>query len=109
MVEFFAQIGSFFSDIGTNLLNFLFDFSFNVSNLFFGWINLPNMPIELKDNLNSYLDLIFDNVDFIFFFIRRQTFTIILVYLPTLWICKLTYRWVKWVLHRLPTHLLFGK
>ena len=109
MVEFFEQIGNFFNDIFTNLLNFFFDFSFNTSNIFFGWLNLPSMPTELKNSLDSYLDLIFDNAGFIFFFIRRQTFNVILVLLPVLWTSKLWFRLLKWVIRHTPFSILFGK
>ena len=108
MIEFFGQIGNFFNDIISNVLNFLFDLSFNVMDLFFGWISLPHSPDGLNSSINSYLDLIFNNSGFLFFFIRRQTFSVLLMVLPIVWTSKIWYRLIKWVIKKVPLNFLLG-
>lgn len=53
----------------------------------FSFINLPDFPVSLQNSINSYLDMIFDNINIfgVFsFFIRSETLKIVLVSFLTL-------------------------
>ena len=40
----------------------------------FGWINLPAMPIGITDSINSFLNLIFDNITLLGFLLGLLLF-----------------------------------
>ena len=94
MADFFNEIGSFFNDIFTNLLNFLWDFLFMLIDLLFGWINIPAFPDTLKNSINSFLDLIFNNLTFLGFFVRPTTLKIMIPL--AIFIFKIKYKYSKW-------------
>lgn len=102
MSEFFDQIGSFFNDIFQNILNFLWDFLYMLMQLLFGWINIPPFPEELKNNINSFLDLIFDNLTFLGFFVRPQTLNIVIPLLIFLVNFKYIYKLTMWLIKKIP-------
>lgn len=102
MADFFNQIGNFFNDIFQNLLNFLWDLLFILVELLFGWINIPAFPEELKSNINSFLDLIFNNLDLLGFFIRPTTLKIVIPLLIFLFNFKYIYKLTMWIIRKIP-------
>ena len=48
----------------------------NLLFIVFGWINLPAFPEGLTNSINSFLDLIFNNLNLLGFFIRPSTLTL---------------------------------
>lgn len=102
MADFFNEIGNFFNDIFQNILNFLWDLLFILIDLLFGWINIPAFPEELKNSINSFLDLIFNNLDFLGFFIRPLTLKIVIPLLIFLFNFKYIYKLVMWIIRKIP-------
>lgn len=102
MTEFFNEIGSFFNDIFTNLLNFLWDFLFMLIDILFGWINLPPFPQDVINNINSFLDLIFNNLRLLGFFIRPTTLKIAIPLLLIIINFDLIYKVAMWVIRKIP-------
>ena len=100
--EFFSSIGNFFNDIVNNLLSFLYDLFFTIIKLFFGWINVPAMPPDIIDSINTFLDLIFDNLTFIGFFIRPGTLTIVIPIFLFLINFEYIYKFTMWIVRKIP-------
>lgn len=102
MSEFFEQIGSFFNDIFQNILNFLWDLLFILVDLLFGWINVPSFPEDLKDNINNFLDLVFENLTLLGFFIRPETLKILIPLTLFMFNFKWIYNLTMWIIKKLP-------
>ena len=102
MADFFAEIGNFFNDIFQNLLNFLWDLLFILIDLLFGWINIPAFPEELKISINNFLDIIFNNLGFLGFFIRPKTLQIVIPLLIFLFNFKYIYKLTMWLIRKIP-------
>lgn len=100
--SFFSSIGDFFNDIFTNLLNFLWDFLFLLLDLLFGWINIPPFPDTLKNSINSFLDLIFNNLTFLGFFVRPATLKIIIPLAIFMFNFKYIYKLTMWIIKKIP-------
>lgn len=95
MIE--ALTGSF-SDIINNLLNFLYF----LMDFLFGWINIPQMPDELVNSINTFLNLIFDNLSLLGFFIRPITLKILIPLIIFVLNFKYIYKVVIWLIHKIP-------
>lgn len=102
MAEFFDQIGLFFNDIFENILNFLWDLLFILVDLLFGWINVPAFPDNLKSSINSFLDLIFSNLDLLGFFISPTVLKIVIPLLIFLFNFKYIYKLTMWIIRKIP-------
>lgn len=102
MADFLATVGNFFNDIFTNLLNFLWDLLEIIIHLFFGWINIPAFPEELKNGINSFFDLIFDNLSMLGFFIRPTTLKIVIPLLIIVINFKYIYKISMWLIKKIP-------
>lgn len=68
----------------------------------FGWINLPAMPIGITDSINSFLNLIFDNITLLGFFIRPITFQIAIPVLIIIMNFEKIYHLTLWILKKIP-------
>lgn len=95
MIE--ALTGSF-SDIINNLLNFLYF----LMDFLFGWINIPQMPDELVNSINTFLNLIFNNLSLLGFFIRPITLKILIPLIVFVLNFKYIYKVVIWLIHKIP-------
>lgn len=102
MSEFFAEIGNFFNDIYQNILNFLWELLFILIDLLFGWINIPAFPEELKNNINAFLDLLFDNLTLLGFFIRPITLKIIIPLIIFIFNFRWIYSLTFWIIKKIP-------
>lgn len=102
IAEFFASIGNFFNDIFTNILNFLWDLLFILLDLLFGWINIPPFPDTLKNNINTFLDLIFNNLTFLGFFVRPTTLKIMIPLAIFVFNFKYIYKLTMWIIKKIP-------
>ena len=80
------------------LLNLLKTLLFSV----FSWINLPQFPEGLTNSLNSFIDLIFDNLNLLGFFIRPATITIVIPVLIILINFDKVYKLTMWILKKIP-------
>lgn len=102
MADFLNTIGGFFMQIIDNLLNFLFDFLFIIIQLLFGWIKIPPLPTEIKLGVNSFLDLIFNNLSLLVFFVRPTTLKIIIPLTIFLFSFKYIYKLTMWIIKKIP-------
>lgn len=102
MSDFFAEIGNFFNDIFHNILNFLWDLLFILVDLLFGWINVPAFPEELKTNIDTFLNLIFDNLSLLGFFVRPTTLKILVPLIIFAFNFKFIYSLTMWVIKKIP-------
>ena len=87
-----------FNDIINNLLNFLYF----IMDFLFGWINLPQMPQSLINSINNFIDLIFENLSLLSFFIRPNTLRILIPLVIFLIGFKYGYKIVIWLIHKIP-------
>lgn len=102
MADFLATVGDFFSSIISNLLNFVFELLFVILQLLFGWINIPPFPDTLKGSINSFLDLIFNNLTFLSFFIRPLTLKIVIPLAIFLFNFKYIYKLSMFIIKKIP-------
>lgn len=68
----------------------------------FSWINVPDFPMELTENIDSFLDLIFDNLRLLGFFIRPITLQITIPILIILLNFENLYKLTMWILRKIP-------
>lgn len=87
-----------FNDIINSLLNFLYF----LMDFLFGWINIPQMPQNLINSINQFLDLVFENLGLLSFFIRPSTLKILIPLVIFLVGFKYGYKIVVWLIHKIP-------
>lgn len=68
----------------------------------FSWISIPSFPVELTNNINSFLDLIFNNLTLLGFFIRPITLQISIPILIILLNFDNLYKLTMWILRKIP-------
>lgn len=68
----------------------------------FSWINLPQMPEDLVSGINTFLDLIFNNLTILGFFIRPLTLTISIPILIILLNFDDVYKFTMWIIKKIP-------
>lgn len=64
--------------------------------------NLPSLPQGLLDSLDTFLDLIFDNLSLIGLFVRPTTFKIIIPVVLVLMNFEHIYNVSIWILRKIP-------
>lgn len=82
----------------TLILNLLKTLIFAV----FSWINIPGLPDSITNGLNSFLDIIFNNITLLGFFIRPITITIVIPVLIILLNFDEIYKFTMWILKKIP-------
>ena len=73
-----------------------------VLKVLFAWINLPQAPQEIQNAITTYLDLIFNNLQFVGFFIRPITLKIVATTSISLYVFSRLYKITMWIYHKLP-------
>lgn len=68
----------------------------------FSWINLPAIPETITSGINQFLDLIFNNLTLLGFFIRPLTFQIAVPLLLVIINFERLYHLTMWILHKIP-------
>lgn len=68
----------------------------------FSWINIPAFPSDLAANINTFLDLIFNNLTLLGFFIRPVTLQISIPILIILLNFEDLYKLTMWILRKIP-------
>lgn len=68
----------------------------------FSWINIPSFPSELTTNINNFLDLIFNNLTLLGFFIRPTTLQVAIPILIILLNFENLYKLTMWILRKIP-------
>ena len=102
ILNFFLSLSELGNKIFTNILNFLFDFLEFIFKFLFGWINIPAFPEEFKSSINSFFDLIFNNLQFLGFFIRPTTLKIAIPLILFLVNFKYIYKLSMWIIRKIP-------
>ena len=90
-----------FSDFITTIWDILLEFLYFILDFFFGWVSLPQFPQELQNSINSFLDLIFSNLKFLSFFVRKETLYILIPLTLTLFIFKYSYKLIVWAIKKI--------
>ena len=75
---------------------------FNLIKFVFSWLNLPAFPEELSNTINNFLDIIFDNVSLLGFFIRPATLNILIPALIIIINFEKLYKFIMWILRKIP-------
>lgn len=73
-----------------------------VIQLLFSWIKLPQFPAGAKTAIDTYLSLIFDNLDFLSFFVNVNTFKIVALVAVTLYGFEHIYKIMIWIIRKIP-------
>lgn len=74
----------------------------NVLFAVFSWINIPGFPDELLSGLYSFLDIIFNNLSLLGFFVRPITIQIVIPILIILLNFDKVYKFTMWILKKIP-------
>lgn len=68
----------------------------------FSWINLPDFPAELQASLEEYLEIIFQGINLLGFFIRPLTIQIVLPLVLIIINFDKVYKITMWILRKIP-------
>ena len=68
----------------------------------FSWLNLPSFPDEFITIINDFLDLIFNNVSLLGFFIRPATLQALIPALIVVINFDKIYNFVMWIIRKIP-------
>ena len=85
-----------------SLLNSLLNGLYYLIDFLFGWISLPQFPSSLSSSIYSFLDLIFENLSLLGFFVRPSTLKFLVPLIIILYNFKYIYGFVFWFLKKLP-------
>lgn len=84
------------------IIETLLNLIFSLLKFVFSWLQLPGFPEELTSSINSFLDLIFNNLTLVGFFIRPATLTICIPILIILLNFERVYKFTMWLLRKIP-------
>lgn len=68
----------------------------------FGWINLPQVPEAITSSITQFLDLVFNNITLLGFFIRPITFQIAIPLLIVIMNFERLYKLTMWIIRKIP-------
>lgn len=63
---------------------------------------LPDTPVALRDTMASYMDMVFNNLDFISFFVNVDTLKRVALIAIGIWTLHHAYDFLVWIIHKLP-------
>lgn len=84
------------------IFNTLLNGLYYILDFLFGWINLPQVPDSILNSINTFLDLIFENLSLLGFFIRPSTLKILVPLIIFAINFKWIYKMIMWFLRKLP-------
>lgn len=84
------------------IINTLLNGLYYILDFLFSWINIPQVPETIINSINTFLDLIFDNLSLLGFFVRPITLKILVPLIIFAVNFKYIYKIVMWFLHKLP-------
>lgn len=84
------------------ILQAILDLLKSVLFLVFSWINLPNMPADITNAINSFFDLIFNNLDLLGLIVRPTTIKIAIPVLIIILNFEKLYHLTLWILKKIP-------
>lgn len=70
--------------------------------LLFSWINLPSFPENAQKAIDTYLGYVFDNLDFLSFFINVSTLKTISLIAIVLFSFEHIYKIMMWIVRKIP-------
>lgn len=86
---------------GESFLSGVLDLVYSLLQFFLGWINLPPFPTSLQSSINSFLELIFDNLQLLGFFIRPSTIKVVVPLFLVFLSFDFLYPIVMWIFNKL--------
>lgn len=84
------------------ILEALLNMVFALLKIVFGWISLPAFPEALTSSVETFLNLIFDNITLLGFFIRPATIMVVVPILIVLLNFEDIYKITMWILRKIP-------
>lgn len=85
-----------------NIIEFLLQIFYYISNLLFGWFQLPVFPSELSESIDTFLNLIFNNLSLLSLIIRPTTFFISISLLILYFNFEILYKVLIWLIRKIP-------
>lgn len=85
-----------------DILNVLLNGLYFLIDFLFGWINIPHVPETITSSINTFLNLIFNNLSLLGFFIRPTTLKILVPLIIVVINFKYIYKFIMWFLKKLP-------
>lgn len=85
-----------------DILNSLLNGLYYIIDFLFGWINIPQVPDTITNSINSFLNLFFDNLSLLGFFVRPTTLKILVPLIIIVINFKYIYKFIMWFLNKLP-------
>lgn len=86
----------------TEIINTLLNGLYYILDFLFGWINIPQVPETIINSINTFLDLIFENLSLLGFFVRPITLKILVPLIIFAINFKWIYKMIMWFLRKLP-------
>lgn len=84
------------------ILGFLFDTIKVVLQTALGFINLPSLPETIETSVYNFIDMIFDNLGLVGFFIRWETVTIAVPLVIAVANMDKIYDGIMWIIRKIP-------
>lgn len=84
------------------IIESIFDFLVSLLETAFGWISLPAFPEQLANTLETFENLMFDNLSMLSFFVRVSTVKIILPLVLVVTNFDKLYKLTMFVLRKIP-------
>ena len=85
-----------------NIIEFLLQIFYYISNLLFGWFQLPVFPSELSESIDTFLNLIFNNLSLLSLIIRPITFFTSISLLILYFNFEILYKVLIWLIRKIP-------
>ena len=63
---------------------------------------LPDTPQVLRDSVDYYFNVVFNNLDFLNFFVHVDTLKAVALIAIIIWTVDHTYSLLIWIIHKLP-------
>lgn len=99
-VFWMGSASSLFDNFGPDLLNAILNLVYTLLEFFLGWVNIPDFPASLSGSIDSFLDLIFDNLSLLGFFIRPSTIKLIVPLFIIFFNFEFLFHIVMWIFNK---------
>ncbi len=84
------------------IIESLLNLIFGLLKVCFSWLSIPAFPESLTNSIDTFLNLIFDNISLLGFFVRPLTISIVVPVLIILINFEDVYKFVMWILRKIP-------
>lgn len=82
------------------LLNGLLNLVYYILEFLLGWVNIPAFPETLKNSVDVFLNLIFDNLSLLGFFIRPSTIKVVLPLFIVFYNFEFLFNIIMWIFNK---------